>query len=565
LQLGLALTIRTHIREHSSVRENQFIRLLLEESRLHPLLNILLLLALSLLATSALFADDLSVRIDSLITAKEAGAELGPVCDDATFARRVYLDLAGRVPCAQETTAFLENAGTDKRTQLIDSLLSSSDYPCRMHDLFHAMLMERRGDHAEWSAFLKSSFAANNPWDQLVREILDPDANQESVRGAAFFQTRRLEKVGQQETDYPGLTRDVGRLFLGMDLQCAQCHNHLKIEHYKQIDFQGLLVVFQNSFIRSDVAFPAIGEKILINKRDFMSVFDKIPLAVGPRVPGRQEFEITTFDKKQEYLVPPDPAKRFPGTPKFRGLELLAKDLPTADNQMFVANLANRLWFVMFGRGLVNPLDEMHPANPPSIPEVLDLLCAEIVTRKFEIKSLLRDLALTQAYQRESLLPDGVESPPKESYRYAREKRLSAEQLMHSARIVTGGTSAAPITDTDLEILRAAYVKAFGNVPQEPEIDFSPSLKSALFVMNDSVVLNALTPQPGNLVDRLSKQTDPAMLVDQLYLSILIRKPTDDEKSIVIDYLANNYDRRAAAVTNLAWALMASTEFCLNH
>lgn len=522
-------------------------------------------MALPLFVTSALLAEDLSTRIDSLIAAKEAGTELGPACDDATFVRRLYLDLAGRVPSRQETAEFLDNVAADKRTRLIDSLLNGSDYPRRMHDLFHAMLMERRGDHAEWSTYLKSSFADNKPWDQLVREILDPDANREAVRGAAYFQTRRLEKVGQQETDYPGLTRDVGRLFLGMDLQCAQCHNHLKIEHYKQIDFQGLFVVFQNSFIRSDVPFPAIGEKILTAKRDFMSVFDKIPLAVGPRVPGRQEFQITTFEKNQEYAVPPDSAKRFPGTPKFRGLELLAKDLPTAENQLFVANLANRLWFVMFGRGLVNPLDEMHPENPPSHPEALDLLCTEIVARKFDIKSMLRDLALTQAYQRDSLIPEDVEWTNQASYRYARERRLSAEQLMHSVRIVTGPRSTASVTDAELENLRAPFVKAFGNVPQEPEIDFSPSLKSALFVMNDSRVLNTLTPQPGNLVDRLSNQTDSAMLADELYLSVLIRKPTDDENSLVVQYLANNSDRRPAAITNLVWALIASTEFCLNH
>ena len=530
-----------------------------------PLLSSLSLMALPLFVTSALLAEDLSTRIDSLIAAKEAGTLLGPACDDATFVRRLYLDLAGRVPSRQESAEFLDNVAADKRTRLIDSLLDGSDYPRRMHDLFHAMLMERRGDHAEWSAYLKSSFADNKPWDQLVREILDPDANREVVRGAAFFQTRRLEKVGQQETDYPGLTRDVGRLFLGMDLQCAQCHNHLKIEHYKQIDFQGLFVVFQNSFIRSDVPFPAIGEKILTAKRDFMSVFDKIPLAVGPRVPGRQEFQITTFEKNQEYAVPPDSAKRFPGTPKFRGLELLAKDLPTAENQLFVANLANRLWFVMFGRGLVNPLDEMHPENPPSHPEVLELLCTEIVARKFDIKSMLRDLALTQAYQRDSLIPEGVEWTNQASYRYGRERRLSAEQLMHSVRIVTGPRLTASVTDAELETLRAPFVKAFGNVPQEPEIDFSPSLKSALFVMNDSRVLNTLTPQPGNLVDRLSNQTDSAMLADELYLSVLIRKPTDDENSLVVQYLANNSDRRQAAIINLAWALIASTEFCLNH
>jgi hypothetical protein len=521
---------------------------------------------LAFCASAVVGAQELPARIDALIAAQEPGREFGPRCDDAAFARRAYLDLAGRIPTYQETAAFQENPAADKRTQLVDALLAGPDYASRMHDLFHAMLMERRGDHAEWSLFLKSSFAANKPWDQLVREILDPNPDQETLRGAAFFQTRRLEKVGQQETDYPGLTRDVGRLFLGIDLQCAQCHNHLRIDQYKQVDFQGLFVVFQNAYIRTDVKFPAIGENVLAKKQEFMSVFEKIPLAVGPRIPGRQEFEIATFATGEEYLIPPDRTRNFLGTPKFSGLKLLARDLPTAENSAFVRNLANRLWFVMFGRGLVNPLDQIHAANPPTHPAVLDLLCETVVARRFDIKALLRELALTEAYQRSSLIPEGSEPPPLESYRFAREKRLLAEQLMQSLRVANGPRIRSAETQApDQEKLLAAFVKAFANVPQDPEIDFSPSLKSALFVMNDPLVLDCLTPRPDHLVSRLSQQTDPAALADELYRCVLIRPPTEEERQTVIEYLAPNSDRRLPAVTNLVWALLASTEFCLNH
>lgn len=521
---------------------------------------------LSVLLAQLTPANDLPIRIDDLIAAKEQGSEFGPLCDDAAFVRRVHLDLAGRIPSPREATAFLAETAAAKRTKLVDALVSGPDFPQRMHDLFHAMLMERRGDHAEWSAFLKSSFAANKPWDQIVREILDPNPNEESIRGAAFFHTRRLEKVGQQETDYPGLTRDIGRLFLAMDLQCAQCHNHLRIDQYRQIDFQGLHVVVQNSFIRTDVKFPAIGEKVLTKKQDFMSVFDKVPLAVGPRVPGRQEFDIATFEKDQEFRDPPDRAKNFPGTPKFRGLELIARDLPVAENKAFVTNLANRLWFVMFGRGLVNPLDQIHAANRPTHPEVLDLLCAEIVARKFDMKSLLRDLSLTQAYQRTSVLPEGAETLSADSYRYGHEKRLSAEQLFNAVHVATGPADRIPpANDAETEPVRAAFVKAFGNVPAEPEVDFSPSLKSALFVMNDKLVLRLLVPQADNLMDRLSKQADSAAVAEEMYLCVLTRSPTDEERTVVTEYLTKHADRRLAAISNLTWALLASTEFCLNH
>ncbi len=513
--------------------------------------------------SSVAFSGELHERIDALVAASAKDAPLGATGDDTSFVRRVYLDLAGRIPSWQEATTFLDSKDANKRTQLVDTLLSSGDYPLRMQDMFHAMLMERRGDHPEWTKFLHTSFAANKPWDQLTREILDPDPNNEAIRGAAFFHTKRLEKIGQQETDYPGLTRDVGRLFLGVDLQCAQCHDHLFIDDYQQVDFQGLYTVYQNSFIRSDVQFPAIGEKVLTKKADFSSVFDKVALTTGPRIPGGKEIEIPLFEKDQEYLVPPDKKTNFPGTPKFRGMQFVATELPTAQNAAFARNIANRLWFVMMGRGLVNPLDQHHPANPPSHPELLDLLAQEIVAQKFDLRAMLRQLALTQTYQRTAVLPEGTELPPPETYHIATEKRLSAEQLLNSVLVATG-TRDKP-READLEKLRAAFVKAFANVPTDPEVEFSPSLKSSLFVLNDPAVLDGLTPQSGNLVERLLKMADSAALADELYLCVLTRKPTDEELTALGEYLTRNAERRTEAVTNLAWALLASTEFCLNH
>lgn len=513
-------------------------------------------------------APPLHQQIDALIARQAAGqplAPLAPLADDASFARRLYLDLAGRIPSGAELTAFVQDTTADKRAALVASLLAGPDYPRRMQDLFHAMLMERRGDNPEWRAFLQAAFAANEPWDQIVRDILNPDPENPAKRGAAYFYTQRLDKIGQQETDYPGLTRDVGRLFLGMDLQCAQCHNHLFIDDYKQQDFQGLFVVFQNASIRRDVKYPAVAEQVLTKKIEFMSVFDKVPLATGPRVPGGRELEIPVFDKGQEYLVPPDRKKNFPGIPKFRPLELLAHELPSPDNQAFARNIANRLWFVMFGRGVVHPLDQQHSGNPPSHPELLELLTREVAAHQFDMRWLLGELALTETYQRSSVVPSGDESPP-QSYRAANEKRLSAEQLLASMLQATGpwpasadATGAAAATK-----LQAAFVKAFANPPQDPETEFSPSLKSALFLLNDPLVLELLSPQQGNLLDRLMKGPDAAA-ADELYHSILSRAPSDEERAATSDYLAKHADRRPAALADLAWSLLASTEFAVNH
>lgn len=519
-----------------------------------------------LMMSSLTQADDtLAKRVDELITATSKDGPTAPCCDDASFVRRVYLDVAGRIPSATEATAFLDDKDANKRVALIDRLLASPDYARRMADQFHAMLMERRGENPEWTTFLLRSFETNKPWDQLVKEILDPDSNHEVNRGAAFFHTKRLEKVGQQDTDYPGLTRDVGRLFLGMDLQCAQCHNHLFIESYKQSDFQGLFTVYQNTFIRTDLKFPAIGEKLMTKKQDFSSVFDKVAMSTGPRVPGANEVEIPTFEKNEEYLTPPDRKANFPGIPRFRPMAVIARDLASATNKSFATNFANRVWFLMMGRGLVNPLDQQHVGNPASHPELLDALAQSSVDVKFDLKTVLRQIALSEAYQRDSVLPSGAAVATPESYRVANEKRLTAEQIMASVLVATGTREKPTELKGDAEKNRAAFVKAFGNVPTDPEVEFSPSLKSSLFLLNDALIMDCLQPQPGHLIDRLTQMADASAIAKELYLCVLTRQPTAEESAAVSAYLSQNSDRKTAAVTNLAWSLLASTEFCLNH
>ncbi len=533
-------------------------------------------------------AEQLARRIDELLLPAAAAGGRAGVCDDAAFVRRVHLDFAGRIPSVAETTRFLADDSPDKRRRLVDTLLAGPEYPARMRDLFHAMLMERRGDHPEWSRFLEASFRRNKPWDRLVREILDPDPADEEIRGAAFFHTRRLEKVGQQETDHPGLTRDVGRMFLGIDLQCAQCHNHLQIAAYKQADFQGLFVAYRNAFIRGDVKFPAVGEKLLTDKLEFSSVFDPTSRSTAPRVPGRAEVEIVRFEKDQEWLVPPDKKTSFPGTPRFRPLAAIAAELPRAENDAFVANIANRLWFVMLGRGLVEPLDQIHVGNPPSHPDVLALLCEEMRARRFDVRETLRAIALTDAYQRGSTLTGDEAAAEVAPYARASERRLSAEQLFQSMLVACGPREAVPrgdvgaeppaaagepppesVADKDarerLDRARGAFVKAFANVPQDPEIEFAPSLRSALFLLNDPVIEELLAPRPGHLLDRLAKAAAEAELAEELFLAVFSRRPTDDEVRAVAEALAREPDRRAAALANVVWAMLASTEFCLNH
>lgn len=530
----------------------------------------LLVTALLVPLSPRLRADEpLHQKIDALILAKSAGKPASPLADDAEFFRRVHLDLAGRIPSADETRKFLADTGPDKRTQLIDALLAGPEYPRRMADAFHVHLMERAGDHPEWTKFLRTAFEKNKPWDQIVREILNPNTEDETARGAAFFWTKRLENYGQNPVDLPGLTRDVGRLFLGVDLQCAQCHDHLFIDDYKQADFQGLFAFTSHTSIRTDVKFPAVAEKLVEKKLEFSSVFKKDKREIGPKLPGGSEIEIPALTKGEEFAVPPDRGKNFPGKPKFSPLQILADQLPRAENTQFAKNAVNRLWFFMLGRGLVYPLDLHHKANPPSHPELLDLLASEFVAHKFDVKWLLREIALSQTYQRSSALPEGVNDLPAETFLVALEKPLSAEQLLRSVLLVTGELSRVlpngAAESADYDKLRDRFVKAFAAPPREPETEFAPSVKAALFLSNDSVVLGWLAPQSGNLADRLVQISESDKFADELYFSVLSRSPTAEERADAAAFLTKHADKRPKAIGELIWSLIASTEFCVNH
>lgn len=520
----------------------------------------LVALALSVtFAASAPAAEPLHVRIDALIEAKAKadGVSLAPPADDAEFLRRAYLDLSGTVPPAAVAKAFLADTAAEKRAKRIDTLLNGPDYPARMADLFHVMLMERLGDNPDWSTYLRESFAGNKPYDQLVREVLRADPKDAGSHGAAFWLAKRLENYGQNPVEYAALTRDVGRLFLGKNFQCCECHDHLFIDDYKQQDFQGLHAFFKNTFLVS-AAKLHVGERPTTAKTPFASVFAKVPMATGPALPGMAMLQIPTFPKGAEFATPPDKKANDPGTPKFSTLAAVSEQLPRAANKDFTRTAANRVWFALMGRGLVHPLDLSHSGNPPSHPEVLDLLADEFASHKFDVRWLVRELALTKTYQRSSMLPAGKEPPEPKYFAVALEKRLSAEQLLAATLRATGTDPKAA------DALRPKFLKAFANQPREAEDEIEPSLKAALFLLHDAAVLGLLKPKPGNLVERAAKLDDGAA-AEELYLAILTRKPTAGERAAVAKVLAKHPGERPEAVGRVAWALLASMEFGVNH
>lgn len=530
-------------------------------------LRIIILLLTVVSAMASADENPLHRRINQLLPTTAAPA------DDATFLRRVFLDLAGRIPSVTEAKQFLNDTSPERRKQLIDRLLDSRDYPRRMQEAFHIMLLERRGDHQEWSRFLRDSFEQNRPWDEMVRLLLKPAADDESARGAAWFQTSRLVKEGAMaDVDVPGLTRDVGRLLAGVDLGCAQCHDDLVISDYLQQDFQGLQMVFENVVVRTDVGFPAVGEKLLTAPREFSSVFEQIPRQTVIRVPGAAEVALQTFAEGEEYTVPPDRKSKFPGEPKFSPLQQVAEHLTARENRLFAANLVNRVWFLMLGKGLVWPLDMHHSGNPSQHPQLHDLLAQEFAAHDFDLKWLLREIALTDAYQSDST-PSDPSVPV--SVAELSEKRISAESLFWSVLIAleqldpsdTERSLEQQLAESQpLQELQKQFLKVFANAPKEPELLFEPTVAAALFVMHDEQVLGLLDAESSPLPGRLSQLEDAAEVVQQASLQIYSRPATEVETAELVELLQTAAaDQRSETISQLIWAMLASTEFCVNH
>ena len=545
--------------------------------RLNLLLTRCLLLLLLLAGAGAFAAEPLHRQVDQLIATKAKAAKqpLAAPADDAEFLRRAWFDFNGGIPSAEETRKFLADKTADKRAKLIDQLVAAPRFAEQMAEAFNIQLMERNGDNAEWRAYLTDSFRANKPWDQMAREILSPDFKDEKLRGAGWFMTRRLDKVGQQDTDYPGLTRDTGRLFMGVDLQCCQCHKHLTVKDYKQVDFNGLFVAFQNTKLQAasgDYKTAWVQEGPLTNKYEFVSVLSSVKGATGPRVP--LGVEVPLPDPAELWEVPPDKKTRAPGVLKFSPLKELAAHLASPENPLFARNIANRVWWQLMGRGFVEPLDLNHSDNPASHPELLDLLAKELTDHKFDLRWLIRELALTQTYQRASLLPAGAKSPPEDLFAVAMERPLSAEQLARAFLAATGehervvggkaweGIEGKKHTQKDFE---KAFLAAFANSAKEPELNVNPTLRAALFLRNNDLVLWSLQRRKGNLIDRVAALTDAGLVADELYLAVLSRPPVAEEKAELAKYLTKHAATREKAMGHYAWAMLSSMEFFTNH
>jgi hypothetical protein len=527
-------------------------------------------LVLAALLAVAAEKSALHERIDQLVAGKADFARLtAPLASDAEFLRRAYVDFTGAIPSAEVARVFLKDPSPEKRRALIDRLLASPEHARHMACVLDVMLMERRPDkhvpRAQWLEFLRSSVAENKPWDRLVNDILSSDGVDPKARPAAKF---FLDRDGEPNL----ITRDISRLFLGTNYQCCQCHDHPLVDDYKQEHYYGLFAFVSRSQVLPD---PMLKLSVLAEKGDgevtFQSVFDKakVTKTTGPRLPNGPSLKEPAVEKGKEYVVAP--AKGVRHVPTYSRRARLGPELTAATDTQFARNAANRLWALMMGRGLVHPLDLDHSHNPPSHPDLLGELTEEFIALKFDTRAFLRELALSQTYQRSSEAPAGVKDPP--LYAVALLKPQSPEQLAWSLLQATGYTDAerkalgAGATEaalySKLSGAAAPVVAAFANQPGAPAA-FDSRVEQALFLTNGALLRTWLAPRAGNLIDRLTPLQGDA-LADELYMSVFTRLPTAEERKDTADFLTARRDDRAKALQDMVWALLASAEFRFNH
>ncbi len=388
---------------------------------------------------------------------------------DAEYLRQVSLDLTGMPPRAEDVRAFLTDTAADKRERAVGRLLDSPQFARHLATTLDLMLMERRANknvsQDEWSAWLLASVRDGKPWNVMAREILSADGDDPATRPAARFFLDRLSEPNL-------LTRDIGRILFGRDLQCAQCHDHPLIDDYLQADYHGLLAFLAPGYAHVRKETVKEGDKETTKEvtlhaekagsdLTFESVFIKGTLhRTGPRLFDDVVIEEPFFYPGEEYDVAP--ADGVKPVPKFSRRAKLAERATDGSNRMFNENMANRLWAHMLGRGLVHPVDLHHVDNPPTDPALLTLLGERFASMSFDMRGFLREIALSQVYQRSFDRPSDLLTTASEAAAKVAELEVQQKSL----------TEAAAVSSATFETAHTAWAEAeAATLPVAEELD----------------------------------------------------------------------------------------------
>jgi hypothetical protein len=494
----------------------------------------------------------MAARIDQLIEAgyNANGVKPAPLADDSEFVRRVYLDLTGRIPHVSEVRAFLDDPASNKRRRLVEELLKGPHYVNHFTHVWRDLLLPQNNNQqvqflaAEMENWLRPQLRDNKPYDGMVRELLTGSA---SSRGIAMqrIQTGSTTFFRANEGKPENIAAAASRLFLGIKLECAQCHNH-PFASWSREQFWQFAAFF--SGIRQQQPQAGVFSGVIDNTRI-------------------HEIKIPNTEKTVQ-------ARFLDGTqPKWRdgdsAREVLSNWLTAGDNPFFAKAIANRLWGHFFGLGIIDPVDDFGEANPPSHPELLDELGRALVQNRFDLQYLIRAITATRTYQRTSRLTDSSQD---DLHLFCRMplKGLSAEQIFDSLAIATGhrGTPLAPGNFTIFDGTRAAFLTKFAN-SSDKRTEYHTSILQALALMNGQFVADATSLERSETLAALldAPFLDTRQRLDALYLAALSRPMREREAQRLVPYInrggPSGDSRRAFA--DVFWALLNSSEFILNH
>jgi hypothetical protein len=465
-----------------------------------------------------------------------------PPVDDAQFLRRLYLDVIGTIPPPEAVTAFLADKSPDKRAHALDTLLADPRYADHWTDYWDNILMGRqaRGQVIDRTAFrqwLHTQFEQNKPWNRFVYDLITASGlnsvggsyaraygfgrgnaqdqaladNTWQVNGAVNW----ILKYAQAPADLSG---SASKLFLGVQIQCAQCHDH-KTEKWKQEDFRRLTACFMEAR-----PVPLDQGKVMgIRRVDLRDVYR--PFVGGKRL----------MAGRSEYLNSPPTAldgTDFSNSPNRR--QALAAWMTAPQNPWFAQAIVNRMWSHFVGRGFVEPIDDFRPSNPGVLPDLLKGLADDFVANGYDLKQLIRTICATQVYQLSAAPAKGADADNALWARY-RLKPMGPDELLNS--LVTA-TDLQPILERiagdNLEGLKFRMRQQFSflfDVDEEfDQKDFEGTIPQALMLLNGNLVNRAATPIPGTaMADVLALPGGDADKIEALYLRTLSRKPTATE------------------------------------
>lgn len=500
-------------------------------------------------------ATDPTAAIDHFLSAEwqAAGISPAPTCDDPTFVRRIYLDLAGRIPTRDEAAAFYQDTAADKRTRLVDRLLASDEYPRTFREVWDALLMGRRSGRAEqrrrqngWLDFLETAFKTDRRWDEVVREMIAARPTKPEDKGALWF-------VYERRNEYQQIAEAVAPLIYGTKVDCAQCHDHPLAREIKQAHYWGLVAAFNRSK-NVEKGGPAVSESAVGGFVNFTNLKKESQPAVISMLTGRTIDEARPApDVKQD--DPPEgyvDAAAAVKVPKFSRRAALA-EAATHDNPLLARSFVNHTWAILMGRGIVHPVDEMNSKNLPSHPELLDWLAKDFAAHAFAPRRLVRAIVLSKGYQLSTWR--GENAPAPSVFAAATEKPLMAETIARSARVSSG----RPADDAEL---RQTFVETFPDVL--PRVTRA-TIQQAMLLANSDRFAGLYRAGSGFAADSIAKLSTNEERVRQAFRSTLTREPDADELAHGIAFLEARSDRAEEAAGQLLWALAAGPEFLTNH